>query len=222
MNRILTRTFTASGVVLMSGAMVMAQQRPMQSAPQQTNPAMSNPNAESRGMNNSENAQQMQQMQEQNSAMHSMQDKAFVKKATEGSLAEVRLGKLAEQKATSPDLKNFAQKMVNDHTQLNEEMHPIAQQMGVSSPKELSKKDKETMQHLDNLSGQQFDQAYIKTMIKDHKKDLSEFKQEANRTQNSQLKQAAEHGAQVIQGHLQDIEQIAKDHNVKTNGSMGL
>lgn len=212
MNRISTRVFMVSGVALVSGAMVMAQQRPMQTAPQQTNPAMSNPNT---NPNNPENAQQMQMQQEQNASMRKMQDRAFVKKAAEGGLAEVRLGKLAEQKATSPDLKNFAQKMVNDHTQLNEQMRPIAQQMGVSSPQELSKKDKKEISKLENLSGQQFDDAYIKYMIKDHKQDLSEFKTEASHTQNTELKTAAEHGAQVIQGHLQDIEQIAKDHNVK-------
>lgn len=211
----------ASGVALMSGAMMMAQQRPMQSAPSQTtptSPTTNNPNMNNPGM---ENSQQMQ-MEQQNS-MHSMQDKAFVKKAEEGNMAEVRLGKLAEQKATSPDIKNFAQKMVNDHSQLNEQMMPIAQQMGVSSPKSISKKDKKEIAKLENMSGQQFDDAYIKCMLKDHKKDLSDFRQEASNTQNAQLKQAAQHGAQVIDGHLQLAKELAKDHNVNMKGSsMGL
>lgn len=213
MNRMLTRVFMVSGVALVSGAMVMAQQRPMQTAPQQTNPATSNPNA---NPNYPDNAQQAQMNQEQNVSMRKMQDKEFVKKAAEGGMAEVQLGKLAEQKSDSPDVKSFAQKMVNDHLQLNDQMQPIAQQMGVSSPKEISKKDKKEIAKLENLSGQQFDEAYIKYMVKDHKKDLSEFQNEASRTQNTQLKMAAEHGAQVIQGHLQHIEQIAKDHNVKS------
>ncbi|MGH9588183.1 MAG: DUF4142 domain-containing protein, partial [Acidobacteriaceae bacterium] len=161
MNRIITRAFMASGVVLMSGAMVMAQQRPMQTAPQQTSPTTSNPNTNP-AMNSPENAQQMQMQQEQNSTMHKMQDKAFVKQATEGNMAEIRLGKLAEQKSASPDVKQFAQKMVNDHSQLKEQMTPIAQQMGVSSPKSISKKNKKEIAKLENLSGQQFDEAYIK------------------------------------------------------------
>lgn len=221
MNRIFMRAFMASGVVLVSGAMMMAQERPMQTSPQQTSPTTNNPNTNP-GMNNPASVQQAQMDQEQNAAMKKMQDKAFVKKAAEGGLAEVRLGELAQQKSNSQDVKAFGQKMVNDHSQLNEQMMPIAQQMGVSSPKELSKKDKKEIAKLENLSGQQFDQAYIKMMIKDHKKDLSEFQNTASRTQNSELKQAAEHGAQVIQGHLQDIEQIAKNHDVKVKGSMGL
>lgn len=222
MNRIMTRVFMASGVVLVSCAMVTAQQRPMQSAPAQTSPTTTNnPNANP-GMNNPESAQQMQTQQDQNAAMHSMQDKAFVKKAAEGGLAEVRMGKLAEQKSNSQDVKQFAQKMVNDHTQLNEQMRPIAQQLGVSSPQSLSKKDKKEMAKLENLSGQQFDDAYIKCELKDHKKDLSDFRQEASDTQNTQLKQAAQQGAQVIDGHLHLIEEIAKNHHVNKKGSMGL
>lgn len=215
MNRVLTRAFMASGVVLVSGAMVMAQQRPMQSTPQQTSPTTNNPNTNP-GMNNPESAQQTQIDQEQNAATHAMQDKSFVKKAAEGGLAEVRLGELAQQKSNSQDVKDFAQKMVNDHTQLNNQMQPIAQQMGVSSPQGLSKKDKKEIAKLENLSGQQFDEAYIKYMVKDHKKDLSEFKDEASRTQNPQLKNAAQQGAQVIDQHLQLAERLAKDHNVKT------
>lgn len=221
MNRILMRAFMASGVVLMSGTMVMAQQRPMQSSPQQTNPTTNNPNTYP-GANNPQDAQQAQMQQDQSAAMHSMQDKAFVKKAAEGGMTEVRLGQLAQQKSNSPDVKEFAQKMVNDHTQLNEQMHPIAQQMGVSTSDEMSTKDKKEISRLENLSGQEFDHAYIKYMIKDHKKDLSEFKNEASRTQNTQLKEAAEHGAQVIQAHLQEIEQIARNHNVMAKGSRGL
>src|SRR6185437_14026728 len=96
MNRIFMRAFMASGVVLVSGAMMMAQERPMQTSPQQTSPTTNNPNTNP-GMNNPASVQQAQMDQEQNAAMKKMQDKAFVKKAAEGGLAEVRLGELAQQ-----------------------------------------------------------------------------------------------------------------------------
>lgn len=210
MNRIISRILMISGAVVVSGAVAMAQQN---SPPMQRNtPANSNPAAD-QTMNN---AQQAQMQQEQSSAMHSMQDKAFVRKAEEGSMAEVQLGKLAQEKSNSEDIKQFGAKMVEDHTQLSNQIKPIAQQMGVSSPTELSKKDKETVSKLENLSGAEFDKAYIKDMMKDHKKDLSEFKGTAQRTQNTQLKEAAQQGAQVIDQHLQMIQEIAKNHNMKT------
>lgn len=212
MNAVLSKVFIISGAMVMSGAMAMAQQN----RPQQMPPGNS-PSNNPAGMSNQN--QQMQQMQEQqNSDMSSMQDKAFLRKASEGNMAEVQLGQLAQQKASSQDVRQFGEKMVQEHTQLNDQLKPIAAQQGVEPPKGLSKKDEAQVKKLENLSGQQFDHAYIEAMLKDHKKDLKEFKETANRTQNPQLKDAAQRGAQVIESHLQDIQQIAKSHNVSAKG----
>lgn len=147
-----------------------------------------------------------------------MDDKAFVKKALEGGTAEVQLGQLAQQKSQSDDVKRFGQKMVEDHTQLGEQMKPVAQQLGVKEPKEPSKKDKQLIAKLETLSGPQFDEAYIQAMMKDHKQDLKEFKNEAQMAQNPNLKQVAQQGAGVISEHLQLIQQIAQSHNVAVEG----
>jgi len=212
MNAVLSKVFIISGAMVMSGAMAMAQQN----RPQQM-PPVNSPSNNPAGMSNQN--QQMQQMQEQqNSDMSAMQDKAFLRKASEGNMAEVQLGQLAQQKASSQDVRQFGEKMVQEHTQLNDQLKPIAAQQGVEPPKGLSKKDEAQVKKLENLSGQQFDHAYIEAMLKDHKKDLKEFKETANRTQNPQLKDAAQRGAQVIESHLQDIQQIAKSHNVSAKG----
>jgi len=148
----------------------------------------------------------------------SMADQSFVKKALEGGAAEVQLGQLAQQKSQSDDVKQFGQKMVQDHTQLGDQMKPIAQQLGVKEPKGPSKKDKELYAKLEALSGPQFDEAYIQAMVKDHKQDLKEFKDAAQTAQNPNVKQAAQQGAGVISQHLQMIQQIAQTHNVATDG----
>jgi putative membrane protein len=147
----------------------------------------------------------------------SMADQAFVKKALEGGVAEIQLGQLAQQKSQSDDVKQFGQKMVEDHTQLSEQMKPIAQQLGVKDPKGPSKKDKQLMAKLEGLSGPQFDEAYIQAMVKDHKEDLKDFRNEAQSAQNQNVKQAAQQGAGVISHHLEMIEQIAQSHNVATD-----
>ena len=64
-------------------------------------------------------------------------DKKFVTKAMQGGMAEVQLGQLASQKASSQEVKDFGQKMVDDHTKLNEQMTPIAAQLGLTPPTEL-------------------------------------------------------------------------------------
>jgi putative membrane protein len=147
-------------------------------------------------------------------------DQEFVRKALEGGAAEVQLGQLAEQKSQSPDVKQFGQKMVQDHTQLGDQvMKPVAKQLGVKEPKELSKRDKQLVASLEGLSGPQFDQEYIKAMVKDHKQDLKDFKSEAQMAQDPNVKKAAQEGTTVISQHLQMIEQIAQSHSVAVEGN---
>ena len=132
---------------------------------------------------------------------------------------EVQLGQLAQQKSESNDVKQFAQRMVNDHGQMGEKwLKPVAQQMGINEPNGPSKKDKKMMEKLQGLSGQDFDREYITMMVKDHQKDLKEFKEEANVAQDPGVKQIADKGSQVIEQHLQLIEQIAKAHNIDVGG----
>ncbi|MBV8630981.1 MAG: DUF4142 domain-containing protein [Silvibacterium sp.] len=199
-----------AGAALFIGTSALAQMTPSQTAPQ--NPATANPNA-------NPNMTTADTMQQQQAASGQMQDKTFVREAMEGGMAEVELGQLASQKASSDDVKQFGQKMVDDHTKLNDQMKPVAEQLGVTPPTQLSKKDQELKARLQNLSGTQFDNEYIRCMLKDHKKDAAEFKQEAQNAQNPAVQQAAQQGSQVIEQHLQMIEQIAQSHNI--SGSKG-
>lgn len=143
-----------------------------------------------------------------------MMDKAFVRQALQGGMAQVQLGQLALQKSTNPEVKQFAQKMVDDHTKLGDAMKQVAQQMDVKPPDSLSGKDKSMISKLNALNGDAFDKAYIKDMVKDHKQDEKDFKQEAENTSNPALKSIVSQGGQMIGQHLQMIEQIAQKNNV--------
>ncbi len=201
------RVLMFGGVLLVSGALAVAQQQPMGSQPNTENPATNNPN------NPNSPTNPMGQMQaQQNAAAGSMQDKSFVRKALEGGMFEVQAGQLAAQKSSSQDVQQFGQKMVDDHTKMGDALKPVAAQLGVSAPTKLSKKDEATLTKLQGMSGAQFDDAYVKDMVSDHKKDLSDFKAEAGNTQNSDLRQAVQQGGQVISEHLQMAEQLAKTH----------
>jgi len=195
-----------AGAVLLSGAVAFAQVSPG-GAQQQPSPGATSP-SNNPGMQNSTIDQQGA------NPANAMQDKDFVHSALEGGMGEVELGQLAAQKGSSDDVKQFGQKMVTDHTKLGDVMKQAAQQMGVQQPKGPSKKDKQLMAKLQGLSGTQFDNAYIAAMVKDHKKDADDFKAEAEQTQNPALKQVAQQGNQMIEQHLQMIDQIAKNHNL--------
>ncbi len=108
-----------------------------------------------------------------------MQDKMFLRKAAEGGIAEVKLGQLAAQKASSEDVKAFGQKMVDDHTKLNLEIAQVADSMGVMLPKSMNKEDQAEYDKLNALSGNDFDIEYLTFMVKDHHQDLHEFRIEA-------------------------------------------
>ena len=108
-----------------------------------------------------------------------MQDKMFLRKAAEGGIAEVKLGQLAAQKGSSDDVKAFGQKMVDDHTKMNLEMAQVADSMGVMLPKSMNKEDQAEYDKLNALSGNDFDMEYLSVMVKDHHKDLHEFRMEA-------------------------------------------
>ena len=107
-------------------------------------------------------------------------DKNFVQKAAIGGMAEVELGKLAQQKASSDQVKQFGSRMVEDHTKANDELKQVASQKGVTLPTDLDAKHKSMVAKLDKLSGQQFDRAYMDGMVKDHKEDVSDFRKESN------------------------------------------
>ena len=145
-------------------------------------------------------------------------DKIFVKKAMQGSIAQVQLGQLTLQKSNNDQVKQFARKMIDDHTKLNEQMRPVAQQLGVEIPTEVSKKDKSLMSKMQALSGPAYDEAYIKDMVKDHKQDLNDFQMEASSGQDQTVKDAATQGSKVIAQHLQMAQQMAKDQNVTMAG----
>jgi putative membrane protein len=145
-------------------------------------------------------------------------DRMFVSKAMQGSMAEVQLAQLTLQKSSNDQVKQFAQRMIDDHTKLNEQMKPVAEQVGVTAPDQISKNDRKTIAKLQGLSGSAYDQAYIKDMVKDHKQDLSQFQTEASSGQDQTVKDAANQGSKVIAQHLQMAQQLAKDQNVPMSG----
>ena len=147
-----------------------------------------------------------------------MQDKAFLRKAAEGGMAEVQLGKLAAEKASAADVKAFGQKMVDDHTRLNDEMAPIAESKGVTLPKKLSKSDQAVYDKLNTLSGDAFDKEYIAHMVKDHHTDLREFRTEATSTTDPQLKATVDKAAQVIHDHMVLADKLAQEKGITAPG----
>jgi putative membrane protein len=205
-NRMCTRFASLAGVALLCGASALAQSAPG-SQPQQPGSMQQPGSAQSQpGMAPMSSMGQSGMTNGQPTPS----DKMFVETALKGGMAEVQLGQLALQRSSNEDVKQFAQRMIDDHTKLGDQMKPVAQQIGVKIPDGPAKKDKATIAKLRALNGDAFDKAYIKDMVKDHKTDLSEFQNEAQSGSSPAVKDAASQGAQVISQHLQMIQQIAQ------------
>jgi putative membrane protein len=136
-------------------------------------------------------------------------DQKFMTNAAEGGLLEVKLGDLASQKATRDDVKSFGQKMVSDHTQINNDLKSLASQKGVNLPDILDAKHQRIYEKLAALSGADFDNEYISTMVKAHKADDRLFKKESE-TQDADLKRFVDKTLTVIEGHLHMVEGLSK------------
>lgn len=136
-------------------------------------------------------------------------DEHFVTKAAEGNIAQMELGKLALKKGTSPEVRDFAQRMVTDHSQANGELRALAQSKGMTLPNKPSAQQQKQYDRLAKLSGPQFESAYINDMNKDHSKDVSEYKQEQSVAQDDAVKNYIRQTLPVIENHLQRAENLA-------------
>jgi putative membrane protein len=135
-------------------------------------------------------------------------NEGFVRNAAEGNMAEVKLGQLAQEKAQSPEVKKFAERMINDHTKANEQLKQVANQEHINFPTDVSSKHAQTYRTLEKLSGPEFDKAYARTMLQDHEKDVAEFKREAGSAQSGPVKQYAQETLPTLESHLQEAKQM--------------
>ena len=134
-------------------------------------------------------------------------DRKFIEDAAQGGMAEVQLGQLAAQKAQSSDVKQFGQKMVDDHGKANEQLKSIASSKNVTLPTDVDRAHKRDYDRLSKLSGADFDREYMKHMVSDHKKDVSDFRKEAKSGKDSEVKNFASTTLPTLEQHLQMAQQ---------------
>ena len=128
-------------------------------------------------------------------------DKQFLSMAAQSDTNEIKLSELAETKASSPQVKAFARKMVADHNKLEMQMKPFATKWNVVPPTGPDADHQATYDRLNGLSGPDFDKAYMTAMAQDHHKALDAFTSEAQSTQDPKFKAAVLKGKTVVASH---------------------
>jgi putative membrane protein len=141
-------------------------------------------------------------------------DADFYKKAAEGGMAEVEMGKLAQDKSANASVKDFGAMMVSDHSAANEKLKAVAAAKNIKLPSSPSVGQIATKAKLQVLSGTTFDKSYIKGMVRDHQEDIKEFEAEANSGQDPDAKAFAVSTLPTLKTHLKKIQAIAAAQGV--------
>ena len=115
-------------------------------------------------------------------------------------MTEVEISKIAE-KSANPEVKHFAERMVQDHSAANTELTSIATGLGIEMPKTLASEHQRIRDHLKSMHGKAFDRQYMRLMVDGHDKAVKLFRQEAGPAHNAELKQFAQKTLPTIEQH---------------------
>lgn len=149
------------------------------------------------------------------------EDKKFMSKAAEDGMLEVQLGQLASQKATSSEVKSLGEMLVSQHQTANEELKQIASTKNVTLPDSLDDQGKDMLKKLQEKKANQFDKDFIKEIVDEHKKDIKDFEDAAQKTQDADLKAWIDKTLPHLQHHLMEAQKIDSTMSAsKTKKSM--
>lgn len=135
----------------------------------------------------------------------------FVDAAAEAGIAEVVAGNLAQEKSQNADIKQFAQKMVADHTKTNQQLGDIARKLDISMPDEAALTDKVKKMILE-WREESFDKAYINNQVDAHEQAVELFRKEAESSDKPELKAFASEKLPALEHHLEQAKTLQTTH----------
>ncbi len=144
-------------------------------------------------------------------------DVLFAAAAATGGLAEVNLSQIGLQRATDPELKQFSQRMVDEHTKMNQELMTLTAQKRISIPRGIDARAQFCAESLAGLTGPEFDKCYAKAQLVIHMESVAMFKAEAERGQDPDMKALAAKVLPKIEDHLRMIKPIAMRYEKDKN-----
>lgn len=144
-------------------------------------------------------------------------DAKFAVEAAESGMFEVQLGTLALTKASSPQVKQFAQMMVDDHTKANNELKTAAQQKNITLPTTLGNEKQRDFEKFGEKTGAEFDKEYVDQMVKSHRETINKFEDQAEDGKDPELKAWASSTLTTLRHHLEEAERLQE--TVKNNNN---
>ncbi len=133
----------------------------------------------------------------------------FVKEAIQGNIAEVKMGELAQKNGGSAEVKSFGKMLETDHAKARDKTIGLAKELKVTPPTEPAADAKAAYDKLAKLNGAAFDKEFAAHMVKDHKKDIAAYEDEA-KEKNGEVSKYAADTLPTLKKHLQSAEALAK------------
>jgi putative membrane protein len=194
-----------------------------QNSNQNSNTANQEPRSQNRNENKRTKSNSNTSAMGEQTGMANMtsQDRNFLQDAAMGGLMEVELGRVAAQKGTSDAVKQFGQRMVDDHSKANSDLMSVASSKGITLPTTLDEKHQKELTKLSAMSGAEFDRAYSKMMLSDHVKDVSEFEKQSTKGTDADLKAFASKTLPTLQEHLQLAKALPDNAGAGNSNSGG-
>ena len=137
-------------------------------------------------------------------------DAAFINTAATGDLGEFQEAQLAQKTSRNPRVVAFANKLIADHSQMQDQLKQVATAKNVTLPTAPSDLATQQIGTLQLLKGHRFDHEYIADQVSDHQQMLQAYQAEAQGGTDPDVKMFASNGVQVVQSHLDAANALAK------------
>lgn len=151
-------------------------------------------------------------------------DRRFLEDEVAHSLYEQQVAQLAATRATDPAVKEFASKLLQDHTAAHRELTQLASQLGVELPTEPTRAMRREVEKMSKKSGAEFDREFVRTVgVKDHQKEIKRLQSASKDLKNTELKAWADKTLPQLQQHLADAQKLpqAGSSSASTRSSGG-
>jgi putative membrane protein len=141
-------------------------------------------------------------------AMVDEDTKKFAMGAATGGMMEVQLGNVAMKNSVTQSVKDFGKMMVDDHTKLNDQLKGLASKKMIDLPTAVTNDQQKEIDNLSKKTGADFDKAYVKMMIDDHKTDIADFKKNGDKLSDADFNTFIMNALPTLQKHLDAIQAI--------------
>jgi putative membrane protein len=137
-------------------------------------------------------------------------DSRFIREVTAGNLLQVRLGEVAEQKATNSSVKQFAQGMVTDHQKLEDQWTDLASKHGMPFKPGLGRLHEEKLDRVQHADPKAFDRVYMTTVIQGHMDMANYFSNEGLHAHSAPVRKLVSYQLPQLKEDLRNAQQVGK------------